>query len=480
MALGCGFGPFHVSSYFGMRARLLLVAATLVAFGGSLGSGFHLDDYGIFSDHALTTPSGWMNLWSPARTRPLTNFTFWLNYQVGGHDPLGYHAVNLLLHLGAVLVAFACLRRLVSERAAWVAAAIFAVHPLQAASVDYVWSRSLLATLLCLGSLWEWLRGRHWIAVLWFAAALLARESVAAFPLALLLWDRKHGKQIGAMLALAAVAAAHRFYAVTPSRDAGTTGQYLLAQGEVILRYMRLLLVPYGFTVDPDIRVPALWLGLLAWAVVLAIGWIAWKRKWLWVLAGLILLLPRASIFRSPDLALDARMYLPLLAFAAGGAVLLERWKTPATAAVVVLLAILSVSRTAVWASDEALWREAVRRGPEKLRPRIQLAHDLRAADALDVLAEARRLAPQDPRIAAETGRVLLTQGQAEAALEEFSHAVAVDPHDAENFNGRGVAFGMLGQTAAARSDFEHALELDPELEEARENLRKLSDNPRL
>jgi Flp pilus assembly protein TadD len=102
------------------------------------------------------------------------------------------------------------------------------------------------------------------------------------------------------------------------------------------------------------------------------------------------------------------------------------------------------------------------------------------AADALEVLAAARRMAPEDPRIAAEMGRVLLSQGQARAALEEFSHAVAADPHNAPNFNGSGVAFGMLGQTATARTDFEHALQLDPGLEEARENLRKLSDGPRL
>jgi hypothetical protein len=72
-----------------MRARLFLVAATLVGFGGSLGSGFHLDDYGIFSDPALTTFSGWTSLWSLTRTRPLTNLTFWLNYHVGGQDPFG-------------------------------------------------------------------------------------------------------------------------------------------------------------------------------------------------------------------------------------------------------------------------------------------------------------------------------------------------------------------------------------------------------
>jgi Flp pilus assembly protein TadD len=128
-----------------------------------------------------------------------------------------------------------------------------------------------------------------------------------------------------------------------------------------------------------------------------------------------------------------------------------------------------------VWRSDEALWREAVRRAPYKVSPRIRLARDLRAADALDVLAAARRIAPQDPRVANEIGRVLLSQGQADAALDEFSHAIAADPHDPHYFSNRGVAFGILGQLAAARADFEHALQPDPRLAEARDNLRKLT-----
>src|ERR1017187_3911807 len=130
-----------------MRARLLLLAAALAAFGASLGSGFHLDDYAIFSDPVLTSPWGWLQVWGWRQTRPLTYVTFWLNYHVGqalspanpvagGQDPIGYHALNLLLHLGAVLLAYECLRRLLPERAALVAAALFAVHPLQAEAVD--------------------------------------------------------------------------------------------------------------------------------------------------------------------------------------------------------------------------------------------------------------------------------------------------------------------------------------------------------
>src|SRR6516164_3112447 len=152
-----GCHRFPVSWGF-MRARLLLAAATLVAFGISLGSGFHFDDYAIFDHPALK------NIFTLRETRPLTYLTFWLNYAFGGTNAVGYHAVNLALHLGAVLLAFECLRRLLPERAALVAAAIFAIHPIQAEAVDYVWARSIvLATLLCLASLYEWLDGRTWI-----------------------------------------------------------------------------------------------------------------------------------------------------------------------------------------------------------------------------------------------------------------------------------------------------------------------------
>ena len=66
-----------------MRNRLLLIGAALAAFGASLLSGFHFDDYAIFSDPALTSPDGWLRVWGPGQTRPLTYLTFWLNYQAG-------------------------------------------------------------------------------------------------------------------------------------------------------------------------------------------------------------------------------------------------------------------------------------------------------------------------------------------------------------------------------------------------------------
>ena len=77
-------------------ARVGLAAAVLAVFGGLATASFHLDDYAIFSDPVLTSGSGWWEVWRPIQTRPLTYFTFWLNYQLGGENPAGYHVLSLL------------------------------------------------------------------------------------------------------------------------------------------------------------------------------------------------------------------------------------------------------------------------------------------------------------------------------------------------------------------------------------------------
>jgi protein O-mannosyl-transferase len=467
-----------------MRTRLFLLAAALIAFGASLGSGFHFDDYAIFQDPVLTSPSGWMGVWGLHRTRPLTYFTFWLNYQVGGGDPLGYHVLNLALHLGVVLLLFECLRRLLPETTAVLAAAIFAVHPIQAEAVDYIWGRAIvLATLLALAALYEWIEGREWLAVAWFAAALLAKEEVAALPLALaVLWPEKSVWKRPAWWTMIAVSLATGLrviwaISVTPGTQAGITPwKYFLAQGGVLLRYLRLLVVPYGFTVDPDVRVPAVWLGVAAWIVVAALVWAAWRYS-RWALAGLVLLIPSSTIFPAADLAADRRMYWALVFLVAAGAIgIKSKAGRPGGLPylIVAVLAILGFVRTQVWMTDRALWTEAVERAPYKVRPKVQLARSLPAAQALELLAKAEALDPHDPAVPAEIGKTLLAEGQPDAALNEFGRALALDPGNALYINNRGVALAALGQTDAARADFERAIQVDPNLAEARQNLLKL------
>ena len=99
-----------------------------------------------------------------------------------------------------------------------------------------------------------------------------------------------------------------------------------------------------------------------------------------------------------------------------------------------VALTDLSVMRTQVWMTEEI----AVDRG-RGARAREGAAEDsnwrarCRPPKALRVAVAGPRLAPYDPAVATETGKILLAEGQPDGALEEFGRALALDPRDARN-----------------------------------------------
>ncbi len=480
-----------------LRRRYLpgiaLAALTTAVFAGSLGAPFHLDDHALLADPAVTGAGGWGLLFRLEQTRPLTYLTFRLNYQLAGPSAAAFHAGNLLLHVAAVLLLLDVLGRLLPPRAAWIAAFLFALHPIQTEAVVYVFARAaLLMTVFCLLALRAWLDEKPWRAAAWFALALLAKEECAAFPLLLLLVDRARGrpefrwKPVAAMLALAVAAGARVVYVLAQSAESGAGAgsvyspwEYFAAQGPVIWRYFRLLVIPYGFTVDPEIAVPGAAVAVGAWlalavAAFASLRWFRGLRPGFWFLAGLILLLPSSSVFPADDLAADRRMYLPLAALAPAAALMLRRVSWKALSAIGLALALVTVSRGNVWRSERALWAEAVERAPGKVRPRIQLSRALPADQAIEVLEKARRLAPEDARVQTELGRRYLETGEPGRSLEAFGRALALEPGNPAAWNNRGVALLALGQRDAARQDFENALKRDPCFDPAYENLAKL------
>ncbi len=445
-----------------MRRYLALAAAALIAFGDSLRGSFHFDDYAM-----LASPRGpsWL-----LQTRPLTQFTFWLNFIVGGTNPIGYHVVNLLLHVAVVCLLYQVLSEIIPEETALVGAALFAIHPIQSEAVAYVFARSsLLATLFCLLSWRSWRRDRNIMATLWFGAALLSKEECLTFPFFLALMGPRRWKTLAAMTAMSLVTGLHTVYATLVVKGSGagfTAGigplQYLASQGYVIVRYFRLLAIPWGFTIDPEIH-PALWQQVSAWSAV-AVAVIA-LRKNRWVLGGMILLIPSSTIFPAADLAADRRMYLPMIAFSAALAPFLIRWRY----ALAVVLMVLSIGRMEVWRTERSLWEEAFQRSPGKTRPAIQLARVVPPQEALQVL----ETVPANADVLTERGRVYLDLGQPGEALREFGQALALAPGDAHAINNRGAALLALGQARAASADFERALQIDPTLEDARHNLAR-------
>jgi tetratricopeptide (TPR) repeat protein len=465
-----------------------LLAAGFSAFVLSLWGSFHFDDYSVLTGNVFHTLS----------TRPLTALTFWFSRALGDVNPLDYHAINLALHLAAILLLYDVLRLLIPARAAFIGALIFAIHPIQAETVNYVFARSTsLDTVLCLAALRAWIRGRNWRAVAWFAAALLAKEESVSFPIFLLLmtlsvsptaWKAKL-KPIAAMLLLAFVAGLWVFIEanITPgSQGAAHAGitwyNYLLTQGPVILTYLRLLIVPWGFNVDSDVSIPPVWLGVGAWLLIVTMIAMAARRfmragPGFWFIAGIVLLLPSSSIFAASDLAADRRMYLPMVAFAACAGLLLQRVKPALVAAITLALIGLSIQRTLVWQTEQSLWTDAVEKSPNKVRTKIQLARYSDPPHALELLEQARRLAPEDPRVATEAGQVYIKVHDFPRALAEFGRALAMDPRSAAALSNRGAALLALGQSDAARQDFERALAIDPCQPDARANLARLGVN---
>lgn len=203
----------------------VLALLTMVCFWPAISGGFLWDDdHYVTKNITLLSLDGLRHIWlRPIQTvqyYPLTYTTFWIEHHFWENAPLGYHVVNLLLHALSAVILWRLLRRL-SLSGAWVAAAIWAIHPLQAESVCWISERkNVLSGVLALASFLFylefaglrdpdsrqplWKLSNRWqlyaLSLLLFVAAMLSKTVVCCVPVALLLvlwWKRRLNKQTG-------------------------------------------------------------------------------------------------------------------------------------------------------------------------------------------------------------------------------------------------------------------------------------------
>jgi len=193
----------------------ILIALTIAAYLPVLNAGFIWDDESYVTDNeAIRTVAGLQKMWfapsSLPQYYPLVYTTFWIEYQLWGLAPLGYHVVNLAMHIVCALLLWRLLSRL-NVPGAWLAAAIFAVHPVEVESVAWVTERkNVLSLALALGSILCYLRfapldedsapaqdsrrGRWYVwSLVLFALALFSKTAVVPLPpvlLVLIWWKR--------------------------------------------------------------------------------------------------------------------------------------------------------------------------------------------------------------------------------------------------------------------------------------------------
>ena len=206
----------------GSALALLAISVYLPALAG----GFVWDDWIFVTEPLIRRWDGLLSIWlSPADVTdelhywPIVYSTFWLEHKLWGFHAFGYHAVNLLLHgVNSVLV-WRLLVRL-EIPGAWLAGALFAIHPVHVESVAWIIERKdLLSTLFYLSTVHTWLRytespsTRRLVRCLaLFTAAMLSKSIAVTLPAALLLlgWWRTGnvtGRDVARLLPFLVVAA---------------------------------------------------------------------------------------------------------------------------------------------------------------------------------------------------------------------------------------------------------------------------------
>ena len=145
---------------------LTAVAVVVAAYAPALAAGWIWDDDSyVWRNAVVQTPGGVLDAWVPGRTPqwyPMVFVSFWAQHALHGLDPFGYHLVNVLLHAASSLMLWRLLAALRLPGAA-IAAAIFALHPMQVESVAWVTERkNVLSMAFALASVHCWLR---WDAV---------------------------------------------------------------------------------------------------------------------------------------------------------------------------------------------------------------------------------------------------------------------------------------------------------------------------
>ncbi len=257
----------------------LIGLACVVAYSTAMRGGFIWDDDAyVTQNDTLRSFDGlgriWFEIGATPQYYPMVFTTFWLEYQTWGASPAGYHFINVVLHaLSAVLLWF--LLRKLSVPGAWLAAAIFALHPVHVESVAWITERkNVLSGVFYLASLTAFLRfapidagerggprrfGMYWLALVLFICALLSKTVTCSLPAAILLiywWKRgtlprREVLAIVPMLAIGLATAAltvwlERHHVGAEGRDWTLTGiERTLVAGRAAWFYLGKLVLPF-------------------------------------------------------------------------------------------------------------------------------------------------------------------------------------------------------------------------------------------
>jgi len=502
------------------------VALSVLVYLSALGNPFVYDDFSsVVNNLSIRPPVSWRWLFTYVVFRPLVNLSYALDYSLWGQRPFGYHLTGLLLHAGNVALFFLLCWHAVGDLgrrsplsvprrwAAFVPAAIFAVHPMATQAVQYTAARSeLLCALFSLAGLLAFRqaalseqRKTWWVAAyLALLLGLASKEVAGVMPVLALAYDRLVLARDGArrrfwrlylppllvMLVAAGVRLGVYFGKEASGAVAAMAGNFLL-QLVVLWHYLALLLLPVGQSLAHEFQeVHSLWnagalLGLLATTLLLAAAWRV-RKRWPLLTMGalwfLLVLVPSSSIVPLAEPMAEHRAYLAsagvFLALLQGASWLAARplpLRAGIVATVLLALAVATLARNRVWSSPILLWSEATAHAPHTYAPHYALGDAYREkGDCVAAISEYRRasqLVPDEAGAWLNMGICSAQIGDLSQAEQAFARALALEPENASVHYDLGLVARLRGDGEVARRQFEEALRLQPGHQQARQAL---------
>jgi protein O-mannosyl-transferase len=511
-----------------------IFALTLACYWPALHGGLLWDDAAHVTRPELRSLAGLGRIWSDAHATqqyyPILHTAFWLEHRLWGDTTLGYHLVNGVFHATSACFFAVVLRRLWSRPAVppgaiaarpippgteWLAAALFAVHPVGVESVAWISEQkntlSLVFYLLAALAYFNFDALRHrrsyMLGLSLFLLAVATKSVTATLPAALLLlgWWKNGAvswrRDLVPLLPWFGVALAAGAFTVWVERNLIgaqgaafdlSTGQRFQLAGRAIWFYVGKLFWPSDLMFvyrrwDLAAASP-LQYGWLAAAVALTVAlWLVRRHTrgpltaWLFFAGSLFPALGFFNVY--PFLfsyVADHFQYLAslgLIALVAAGAgrgmAVTSRLARIAagifSGLVVVVLAALAHHQSQIYRDSDTLYRTTLARNPDCWMAHNNLGAELakspaHVAEAMAHYQQALRLKPDDPEVHNNLGNALALQpGGESAAIAHFERALQLAPGFVEaELNLANTLAKMPGRTTAAFDHYRAALRLDP------------------
>ena len=493
----------------------VLAAISLLVWGSSVPNGFVFfdDDKAILYNHALRQPSlgNFFSGQNLGMYAPVTWLAYWLGSAFSGQDAWGYHLISLLLHTINSVLVFSLLRQLTGRHwAAFAAALLFAVHPVQAEAVCWAAALStvLFSTFYLVSALaylrWTKVEKNGWLvlSVGIFLLSSLAKSAAVTLPLVLLAIDyyqlgwpkRKY------WLAKLPYLAISLFFGFKTFLTRAQEGHDIQASSSVfsvldrcwmvtqtILFYPVKLLIPFGYSLDyPFLKSAGVWpWTYYAAPIVLAgLAVLVWKkmRSQREVLLGLALYILPLSVMLpfntvgSFELRSDRYMYLSCVGLFFAAAMALQKLPTAGLRnglliALGLVLSVLGYQQSTVWKDGVHLFENCVDKTPESSLCHCNLGYnDLINYDNPGAIQHYSAALKYDPGVVEAyngRGQAYLGVRKIPEAFADFDAAIRAGIVTPKLFLNRGKCLVLLGRPAEALPDLHRSLELEPRSPEA-------------